>query len=224
MSRRRHGGERPPAADLEELPGFTGVRTDGQRFFTLHDGAAQEFDPLRSKLAALVRLGLAEWPFRPGKRVLYLGAASGTTARHVADLVAPGSVVAVEKSQRAFRDLLQLSTGWPNLVPVLGDAATLHGYRQIAGSADIVYQDIAQRDQVGIFLRNLAAFGVAEARGVLIVKARSVDVTQRPAVVIDGAAEALDAAGTVRILDRRRLEPFDADHGALLVRRLPAAA
>lgn len=43
----------------------------------------------RSKLAATVLGGVDNFDVRPGSRVLYLGAASGTTVSHVADIVGP---------------------------------------------------------------------------------------------------------------------------------------
>ena len=46
---------------------------------------------------------------KPGSKVLYLGAASGTTVSHVADLVGEeGLVYAVEFSHRSGRDLINV--------------------------------------------------------------------------------------------------------------------
>lgn len=47
------------------------------------------WNPFRSKLAAGVLGGLDELYIAPGKKVLYLGAASGTSVSHVADIVGP---------------------------------------------------------------------------------------------------------------------------------------
>ena len=47
------------------------------------------WNPFRSKLAAGVLGGLGEIFIAPGKKVLYLGAASGTSVSHVADIVGP---------------------------------------------------------------------------------------------------------------------------------------
>jgi len=43
----------------------------------------------RSKLAATILGGVDSFEVKPGARVLYLGAASGTTVSHVADIVGP---------------------------------------------------------------------------------------------------------------------------------------
>lgn len=45
----------------------------------------------RSKLAATILGGVENFEIKPGAKVLYLGAASGTTVSHVADIVGPVS-------------------------------------------------------------------------------------------------------------------------------------
>jgi fibrillarin-like pre-rRNA processing protein len=45
------------------------------------------WDAFRSKLAAAITKGMRILPIRPEIRVLYLGAASGTTPSHVSDIV-----------------------------------------------------------------------------------------------------------------------------------------
>ena len=47
------------------------------------------WNPFRSKLAAGVLGGLDDIFIKPGGKVLYLGAASGTSVSHVADIVGP---------------------------------------------------------------------------------------------------------------------------------------
>lgn len=49
------------------------------------------WNPFRSKLAAGVLGGLDDIFIHPGAKVLYLGAASGTSVSHVADVVGPVS-------------------------------------------------------------------------------------------------------------------------------------
>jgi rRNA 2'-O-methyltransferase fibrillarin len=53
--------------------------------------------------------------------VLYLGAASGTSVSHVADIVGPeGTVYAVEFSHRSGRDLINMATHRTNVIPIVG--------------------------------------------------------------------------------------------------------
>lgn len=56
------------------------------------DGTDTEYrvwNPFRSKLAASIMAGVEDTHIKPGSKVLYLGAASGTTVSHVSDLVGP---------------------------------------------------------------------------------------------------------------------------------------
>ena len=60
------------------------------------------WNPFRSKLAASVLAGVDNIHIKPGGKVLYLGAASGTSVSHVSDIVGPtGAVFAVEFSHRS---------------------------------------------------------------------------------------------------------------------------
>uniref|UniRef100_A0A0D9XMK6 Fibrillarin n=1 Tax=Leersia perrieri TaxID=77586 RepID=A0A0D9XMK6_9ORYZ len=65
------------------------------------DGTKVEYrvwNPFRSKLAAAVLGGVDNIWIAPGTRVLYLGAASGTTVSHVSDIVGPARIVALNAS------------------------------------------------------------------------------------------------------------------------------
>ena len=53
------------------------------------------WNPFRSKLAAGILGGLDNIHIKPGVKVLYLGAASGTSVSHVADVVGPEGIVSV---------------------------------------------------------------------------------------------------------------------------------
>lgn len=64
------------------------------------DGTKIEYrvwNPFRSKLAAGILGGVGEIYIGPGKKVLYLGAASGTSVSHVADVVGPVCSLLLEK-------------------------------------------------------------------------------------------------------------------------------
>ena len=194
-----------------------GAAVYGESLVRGSDGEFRRWDANRSKLAAYLKRGGRVWPFRLGSSVLYLGAGSGTTASHVSDICADGTVTAVEISPRSFRDLLALAEKRPNLVPILGDAAKPESYAGQTGSVDVVYQDVAQRDQEAIFLRNLELVR-SGGTGFLMVKARSADVSAAPAKVFESTKRGMAEAG-IEVIDFRNLEPFQADHGALVVRK-----
>lgn len=177
----------------------------------------RKWDAARSKLAAYLKRGGRVWPFRATSSVLYLGAGSGTTVSHVSDLCPQGSIVAIEISPRVFRDLVSVAETRPNLVPILADATQPQTYRNHVSPADILYQDVAQRDQESIFLKNLE-FLRPDGIGFLLVKSRSVDVAARPADVYARTRDALVTRG-LEVLDLRELDPFEVDHAMIVVRR-----
>lgn len=185
----------------------------------IHDRADEfrRWDANRSKCAAYLKRGGRHWPFRASSSVLYLGAGTGTTVSHLSDICRQGNLVAVEISPRAFRDLISLAERRVNLIPVLGDASKPETYRTHVRAIDVLYQDVAQRDQVGIFLKN-AAFLPSSGLGMLIVKARSMDVAAAPSKIYVSVEAALRRGG-FDIMDRRTLEPFETDHAAFVVRR-----
>jgi fibrillarin-like pre-rRNA processing protein len=70
------------------------------------------WDAFRSKLAAAIIKGVKTVPIVAGSRVLYLGAASGTTPSHISDIVGErGHVYCVEFASRSMRELISLHLG-----------------------------------------------------------------------------------------------------------------
>ena len=177
----------------------------------------RRWDANRSKLAAYLKCGGPIWPFRAETSVLYLGAGSGTTASHLSDVCAGGFITAVERSARSFRDLLTLAERRTNLMPILGDAAKPESYASRVGTVEVLYQDVAQRDQGSIFLQNIPLLR-SGGTGYLMIKARSQDVAAEPRKLYDAARRELHAGG-LQVLDLRPLDPFEADHAALVVRK-----
>lgn len=91
-----------------------GSEVYGEKRVTIeNEGKKVEYriwNPFRSKLAAAILGGVDEIYIKPGSRVLYLGASSGTTVSHVSDIVGPeGLVYAVEFLHRSGRDLLNVT-------------------------------------------------------------------------------------------------------------------
>jgi len=213
-----------------------GVSTDGERLYTenLVPGVSvygerlvaqggveyRAWNPRRSKLAALLRKGVGTFPFGRRTDVLYLGAAQGTTVSHLSDICVDGTVYAVEISRRAFQKLLALAERRHNVMPILGDADAPAAYERLLAPVDALYQDVAQRDQVGIFAKNLR-FLRPGGFGLLMVKARSTDVAAEPRDVYAAARRALEAAG-LDVLEAVPLDPFEADHAAFLVEKARA--
>jgi len=169
------------------------------------------WDPYRSKLAAYALLG-GEVELAPEMRVLYLGAANGTTVSHVADYVEV--VYAVEFAPRPMQDLIEVCRHRKNIVPIMADAGRPELYAGIAEETDLLYQDVAQPDQVAIALRNVPLLRPGGTL-MLMLKTRSVDIRKSPQDVADEAVRALEEGG-MRVREVRWLEPYHRDHAAIV--------
>ena len=169
------------------------------------------WDPYRSKLAALVMLGV-DIDLNNQMKVLYLGAANGTTVSHVADYV--DHVYAVEFAPRPMQDLIEVARRRKNVIPIMADANQPGTYAPMMEAVDLLYQDVAQSNQVEIALKNLP-FLKSGGTLILMLKTRSVDVRKTPEEVFKSSVEELESAGlsvdSVTWLDR-----YQRDHAAIV--------
>ncbi|XP_049804283.1 rRNA 2'-O-methyltransferase fibrillarin-like [Schistocerca nitens] len=152
----------------------------------------------------------------PGSKVLYLGAASGTTVSHVSDVVGPeGLVYAVEFSHRSGRDLIKMAKKRTNVIPIIEDARHPHKYRMLVGMVDTIFADVAQPDQARIValnaqyhLRNCGHF-------VISIKASCIDSTAHPEAVFAAKAKKLQA-DKLKPQEQLTLEPYERDHAVVV--------
>ncbi len=201
-------------ASLMTVNSAPGTTVYGERLFSSGGTEYRRWDPFRSKLAALILLGGSGLGLDDGTKVLYLGAASGTTASHVSDIVANGVVFCVEVSERSFRDLVKVCESRKNMIPILEDANRPEEYSHMIDGIELVYQDIAQRNQVDIFVRNMAAFDAE--RGILMLKSRSVDVNRQPKDIFAEVKRQL-VARQLKVKSVTNLERYAKDHAAFVV-------
>jgi fibrillarin-like pre-rRNA processing protein len=103
------------------------------------------------------------------------------------------------------------------MVPIMADASRPESYAPLAQSVDVVYQDIAQKDQPGILARNIEAIPPSSGTAILMVKARSIDVTANPAKVFARVERELEGLGYT-VAERVPLEPYERDHEAMVVK------
>jgi fibrillarin-like pre-rRNA processing protein len=191
----------------------TGFRVYDEKLIKVKGEEYREWNPFRSKLAAAIIKGLKSLPIDERSRVLYLGASSGTTASHIADLTEE-LVFCVEFSKRMMRELLQVCERKRNMIPILGDANQPSSFARSIGRVDVVYQDIAQKNQTEIFTKNMRYFK-ADA-GIIAIKARSIDCTEQPKKVFKTAVANLKE--DFNVLDVIELAPYDLDHILINVR------
>jgi fibrillarin-like pre-rRNA processing protein len=195
-----------------------GVKVYGEALRTSDGVEYRRWDPWRSKLAAaLVNGAPADLLGRP-RAVLYLGGAHGTTASHLSDLWPNSPIYVVEKSPASFAPLLALARRRENLLPLLADAQLPERYRADVGEVDLLYQDVAQRDQARIFTENAEACLAEPGLGLLMLKVRSVTQRRPATAIVRESRAALGRAG-LTVTDEIPLGPFAREHVALRVRR-----
>ncbi len=177
----------------------------------------REWDPKRSKLAAAILKGIPKINLKEKDYVLYLGCSTGTTTSHVSDIVGKqGLVFAVDIAPRVLRDLCFIAEDRKNIAPLLVDAGNTTKLIPYITEVDFLYQDIAQKNQVEIFLKNLI-FLKDGGQGFLCIKARSIDTARNPIKIFNEVKEKLKSK--VKIIDSRVLEPYQKDHCVFLVEK-----
>lgn len=192
-----------------------GTRVYDEDLLTIDGVEWRTWNPMRSKLGSYIVKGGRNFPLQRDSKVVYLGAANGTTPSHVSDIVREGVLVAVEFSPRSFRDLMGVASQRPNMLPILADAWRPELYERFVGKVDLLFQDIAQRQQAQIFAKNLNVF--RPTMGIIAVKARSVDVAANPREVYEGVAQAVESLTDYRVIETVDLGPFEKDHAALVL-------
>ena len=166
----------------------------------------------------MVMKGCTNAGIRKGDVVLYLGASHGYTCSFVSDMVGEeGLIFAVDPAPRVMRDLVFLAEKRKNIAPVMADANHPEEYVSRVCEADIVYQDIAQKNQQDIFVRNCELFLKKGGYGLLAVKARSIDVKRKPKQLFEEIRQNLEKIFTV--IDYKTLDPFEKDHCMIIVKK-----
>lgn len=173
-------------------------------------------------VAAAVLGGVDNIWMEPGSKVLYLGAAAGTTVSHVSDIVGPtGAVFAVEFSHRPGRDLLQVAKLRTNIIPIIEDARHPLKYRMLVTMVDTIFADIAQPDQARIVALNAHYFLKTGGHAVISIKASCIDSTAAPEAVFRREVSKLQAEN-FKPLEQLTLEPYERDHAVVISEYRPS--
>jgi len=89
-------------------------------------------------------------PIKEDSKILYLGASHGVTVELLSKLVPQGYIFAVEISPFTIQKLLYLSDKRKNISPIIADANKPEVYKELITKVDLIYQDIAQKNQIEI--------------------------------------------------------------------------
>jgi len=172
--------------------------------------------PQFSKLAAALIKGMSV-SLQPNSSILYLGASTGSSLSHLADITPKGLVFGVDSAPRVVRELVFLAEQRNNIIPILADARAPEEYQTRIIQPNIIYQDVAVRDQISMFLKNATMFLDSEGVGVLCLKTRCIDCTKKPEVIAAIAEQELKKG--MRVLSSICLAPFYKDHWVFVCKK-----
>lgn len=196
-----------------------GEKVYGEELIQIKGIEYRIWDPWRSKPCAAIKKGVKIFPIKKGVKILYLGIASGTTASHFSDIIGKNGIIyGIEISERVLRELIPHAEKRGNIIPILADARKMEYENLIFGKTDLVYCDVADPQEVEIFIRNCKKFLKKNGYGMIAVKSRSIDVLKRPEEIYRKVKKELEE-NKLEILDFVKLDPFEKDHGFFVVQK-----
>jgi len=203
-------------ATINLLPG---VRVYGEDLIKVGKTEYRIWDHYRSKPAAALKKKLKVFPLKKGMTVLYLGAASGTTVSHFSDIVGKdGIIYGIDIAERVLRELIHHAEMRGNIVPILADARLPEKYAaQIFGQVDLVFEDVASKDQIEILIRNAEKFLPAGGYAMIAIKSQSIDVTKRPSETYKECL--LEMEKHFDVVDKVELDPYEKMHMFVVLRK-----
>jgi fibrillarin-like pre-rRNA processing protein len=189
-----------------------GTKVYGEDVVKQDDKEYRIWDHYRSKPAAAIKKGLENFPLKEGMKILYLGIASGTTASHFSDVVGKNGIIyGVDNAERVLRDLVKVAEQRGNIVPIMSDARKPESYKHmILEKVDLVYEDVADPDQIPILIRNCDMFLNDDGYAMIAIKSQSIDVTKEPKEIYEESLVELEKH--FKILDKVELDPYEKHH------------
>lgn len=190
-----------------------GIDVYGEKRYQIGKDEYRAWSYYRSKLAASIIRGINEIFIKPGTRVLYLGAATGTTVSHVSDIIGEeGIVYSVDFSPKVMLQFIKnVAEPRPNVVALLEDARDPASYKYLVGEVDVIYCDVAQPEQAKIVIDNAREMLKTGGAVLVAIKARSVDSVEEPEKVYGREVAVLRDSG-FQINEIVNLEPYEKDH------------
>ena len=195
-----------------------GIKVYGEELYENQNIEYRIWNPYRSKLAAALLNGMENLILEDTSKVLYLGASTGTTVSHISDIVTNGMIYAVEFSPITGKKLIKLSNLRENIAPILADATKPKTYLNLAENVDLIYCDVAQPTQSELFMDNMNLFSKEDTQGLLMIKARSINVTIKPKKIFKEEEKKIKEKG-FKIIEKVKLEPYEKDHIGFLIEK-----
>ena len=197
----------------------SGTTVYGEKVVSFKGGEYREWDPYRSKLAALILEKPVTNFLSEDLKCLYLGASSGTTISHLSDIVDKGIIYGVEFAERSIRQLIQNISNRTNIVPILGDARYPEKYaKSVFTDVDLIYQDVAQPNQAKIVIANCDYYLNDNGIIIIAIKSQSIDSITKSEIVYKKEKLQLEEAG-FSIIESINIHKYAANHIILIVKK-----
>ncbi|MFX0188199.1 MAG: fibrillarin-like rRNA/tRNA 2'-O-methyltransferase [Candidatus Hodarchaeota archaeon] len=198
-----------------------GTKVYGEKLIRYGGIEYREWDPFRSKLAALILKDPITNFLRDDLKCLYLGASSGTTISHLSDIVKNGFIYGVEFAERSIRQLIQNVSNRSNVIPILGDARHPENYaKSIFTDVDLIYQDVSQPNQAEIAVANSNYYLNDTGIILLAIKSQSIDSISKSEKVYKQEKKSLKRAG-YEIIESLNVHKYAANHIILIIKKNP---
>ena len=189
----------------------------GEKIMRFNGESYRMWDPKRSKLSAAIYNGFSGTPVLEDSTVLYLGASFGTTVSHISDIIPDGQIFPVEFSPEPFSGLLKLAEERSNIYPILENARNPERYSFfLERDPEIIYQDISQRDQLGILFNNLDEFPQWQYT-IFVLKATSIDSSIKSQEVLDQILLKIKGRKTITVISVTDISNFHRGHYLILM-------
>lgn len=196
-----------------------GNKVYGEKLIMFKGEEYREWDPFRSKLAAMILEKPSLDFLKKDLNCLYLGASSGTTISHLSDIVYEGIIYGVEFAERSMRQLIQNTNERKNIIPLLGNANFPESYaKSIFTPIDIVYQDIAQPNQAQIAIDNCNYYLKNNGFLILAIKSQSIDSVQKSEKIYIQEKKTIEKAG-YDVIESINIHKYAANHIIITVQK-----
>jgi len=192
----------------------------GEKIVIFRDVEYREWDPFRSKLAAILLRNPRLNFFEKDYNCLYLGASSGTTISHLSDIIEEGIIYGVEFATRSMRQLVQNTNERENIIPLLADANYPETYaKSIFTGIDLVYQDVAQPNQAEIAMKNCDYYLKKDGILILAVKSQSIDSLKNVDKVFEEEKLKLEQSG-YELIESLNIQKHADKHVVFIFRKI----
>lgn len=196
-----------------------GKNVFNQKLVKLDDVQYREWDPYRSKMAAILLNNPETTFFNPKQKILYLGASSGTTVSHFSDIIEEGIIYAVEFAEKSMRQLIQNTKNRTNIIPILGDARYPFQFsNSIFSQVDMIYQDVAQPNQAEIAISNGDYYLEKNGLISIAIKSQSIDSTMKPQKVFELEQRKLEKGG-YKVIEKINIQRYAAEHIVFIAKK-----